>query len=164
MLRLSKCIFHDAVWNLSNICIHDSSADASIDSSWLYSEQSSTVYQESSSILSSYSCMFSQCVLSQSNCSHRATCLSSICLWSSKKNNKQYRTQTQKVIHRDLLQGLDRLYLYFDWLCSTYDGSWWFYSSLAFGSCSSICTCISQTACSLSDGFRLFFWRIVFHS
>ena len=37
---------------------------------------------------------------SQRNCSHRATCLSSIfCLWSSKKNNKQYRTQTQKAIH-----------------------------------------------------------------
>jgi len=142
MLRLSKFIFHDAVWNLSNICIHDSSADASIDSSWLYSEQSSTVYQESSSILSSYSCMFSQCVLSQSNCSHRATCLSSICLWSSKKNNKQYRTQfTYYSPSSRTGQTLLVLRLIMFYMMVHDSILLW----LSFGF-SSICTCISQTA------------------
>ena len=96
---------------------------------------------------------------SESNCSHRATCLSSICLWSSKKkNNKQYRTQTQNYI--DLLRGLDRLYLYFDWLCST----WWF--MILFSSGSHLVSVLFALAwarlhCSLCDGYRLLFWRIV---
>ena len=63
-------------------------------------------------------------------------------------------------LHIDLLRGLDRLYLYFDWLCST----WWF--MILFSSGSHLVSVLFALAwarlhCSLCDGYRLFFWRIV---
>ena len=60
----------------------------------------------------------------------------------------------------DLLWGLDRLYLYFDWLCST----WWFI--ILFSSGSHLVSVLFALAwarlhCSLCDGYRLLFWRIL---
>ena len=158
MLRLSKLIFHDAALTLSNIYIHDSSADASIDSSWFYSEQSSTVFQESFSILSFYGCMFPQCVLIRKQHCSTQNYSATTCLWFHLSSiyselflvewAMQSRTCTltdcvilYMMVHDDFIL----LWLWF----------FQFYLQLH----------ISQTVCPLcDDGFRVFFWRIVFHS